>query len=227
MLSDIVCRWESPYKGWGLLASALLLALPSTLQGPTSPPSWSVPFMAVKTFTSPGNIFRCVHISSTCSRQLVGPSIRAYVGHTFRFPLIVSLDRRPRDMIYFLKAMTNSFQTSISKVYFCKVCPSYASSKLCELISYAHCTGEPSLLIQLKLHISPLTCSQWCGALAALKGNFAKGVFLLQLFTQLCLQNQRMYKLQGSGEHSGRKLKEHSYPVNRILPCHALGLWPF
>ena len=137
MLSDIVCRWESPYKGWGLLASALLLALPSTLQGPTSPPSWSVPFMAVKTFTSPGNIFRCVHISSTYSRQLVGPSIRAYVGHTFRFPLIVSLDRRPWDMIYFLKAMTNSFQTSISKVYFCKVCPAYASSKLWELISYA------------------------------------------------------------------------------------------
>ena len=109
---------NTPNKGWGLLASALLLALPSTLQGPTSPPSWSVPFMAVKTFTSPGNIFRCVHISSTYSRQLVGPSIRAYVGHTFRFPLIVSLDRRPRDMIYFLKAMTNSFYILILKVYF-------------------------------------------------------------------------------------------------------------
>ena len=30
--------------------------------------------------------------------------------------------RRPRDMIYFLKAKTNSFQTSISKVYLFSVC---------------------------------------------------------------------------------------------------------
>ena len=37
-------------------------------------------------------------------------------------------------MIYFLKAMTNSFQTLISKVYFCEVYLAYASSKLCEFI---------------------------------------------------------------------------------------------
>ena len=34
--------------------------------------------------------------------------------------------RRPLDVIY--------FQTSISKVYFCKVCPAYASPKLCDFI---------------------------------------------------------------------------------------------
>ena len=37
-------------------------------------------------------------------------------------------------------------------------------------------TGEPPLLIQFKLHLSPLTCSEWSTA-ASLKENFAKGVF--------------------------------------------------
>ena len=48
---------------------------------------------------------------------------------TFRCSGPLQSARRPRDVIYFLKAMTNSFQTLISKVYFCKVYPAYASSK--------------------------------------------------------------------------------------------------
>ena len=47
--------------------------------------------------------------------------------------------RRPRDVKYFLKAMTNSFQTSIFKVYFCEVDLAYASSKLCKFIQKVNC----------------------------------------------------------------------------------------
>ena len=33
-----------------------------------------------------------------------------------------------------MKAVTNSFQPSISKVYFCEVYPAYAFSKFCEIL---------------------------------------------------------------------------------------------
>ena len=49
----------------------------------------------------------------------------------FRFPEagLLQSGRGSRGVIYFLKAMTNSFQTLISKVF-----PPYASSNLCEFI---------------------------------------------------------------------------------------------
>ena len=41
---------------------------------------------------------------------------------------------RPRNVIYFMKPMTKSFQTFFFKIYFCQVSPVYASCKLCKFI---------------------------------------------------------------------------------------------
>ena len=63
--------------------------------------------------------------------------------------------RRQCDMMYFLKAMTNSFQTLISKLYFskvffCKVYQADAFSKLCEFISLAQSIYQPQTAISFK-----------------------------------------------------------------------------
>ena len=63
--------------------------------------------------------------------------------------------RRQCDMMYFLKAMTNSFQTLIpklyfSKVFFCKVYQADAFSKLCEFISLAQSIYQPQTAISFK-----------------------------------------------------------------------------
>ena len=76
--------------------------------------------------------------------SIIFHSNNSKISHFQISTLAVSLDRYratlgPWDVIYFLEAMTNSFQTSISKVnlskvYFCKVCPAYASCKLFDFI---------------------------------------------------------------------------------------------
>ena len=72
-------------------------------------------------------VFRCRSIFGTYPGELVGWLVHWSIADTFRFPLCRCLwtkaqsVRRPQDIIYFLKAMTNSFQTSTSMVYFSKV----------------------------------------------------------------------------------------------------------
>ena len=91
---------------------------------------------------------------------LVGPS----VTNTFRFPGVrvserLQTFRRPRGMIYFPKAMTNSFQTLISKVYSPKCifakCILRGVSVLCNKALWANCiftqpsSTQPTQIVQL------------------------------------------------------------------------------
>ena len=114
---------------------------------------WSMRFqVTLYTFTAKEKItkslgyrkvFRCAlqSISSTYHGQLVGwyvSSVDRSVTLSDFHCVSGSLHSiyRPRDVRYFLKAMTNSFQTWFFQSVFSKLYLAYTSSKLCEFISF-------------------------------------------------------------------------------------------
>ena len=83
----------------------------------------------------------CISISSTYHGQLVGwyvSSVDRSVTLSDFHCVSGSLHSiyRPRDVRYFLKAKTNSFQTWFFQSVFSKLYLAYTSSKLCEFISF-------------------------------------------------------------------------------------------
>ena len=112
------------------------------------------------------SIFRCKSTSSTYPRQSVARLVGWSVAHTYRFPLCRCLwtgplqsARGPQDVIYFLKAMNDSYQKicqwggvknvtnnfqkkwSIHEAYSAKTFSNQAYLKLTHLPSFCELVG--------------------------------------------------------------------------------------